>query len=67
MTLFADESRDSVNVKLEKWWEVLESKGFKLSCTQMEYMIGNLSGDVQINVTPATTEAQEILQRNSFL
>ena len=36
-TVLVDESRDSVNTKLEKWPEALESKGFKISRTKKEY------------------------------
>ena len=43
--VFVDEPRDGVNAKLETWQEVLEFKGFKISCTKTEYMAYNFSGD----------------------
>jgi hypothetical protein len=33
-----DESRAGVNRKLELWWQILESKGFRVSRTKTEYM-----------------------------
>ena len=36
--MLMDESRDGVSAWIEKWREALESKGFKISCTKMEYM-----------------------------
>ena len=30
-TVLVDESRDGVNAKLERWWEALGSKGFKIT------------------------------------
>ena len=30
-----DESRDGVNAKFERWWGLLESKCFKISCTKV--------------------------------
>eukprot|EP00268_Persea_americana_P005686 TRINITY_DN11935_c0_g1_i1.p1 TRINITY_DN11935_c0_g1~~TRINITY_DN11935_c0_g1_i1.p1 ORF type:complete len:104 (+),score=8.56 TRINITY_DN11935_c0_g1_i1:358-669(+) len=32
--MLVDEVRDSANVKLERWREAFESKGFKISCTK---------------------------------
>lgn len=42
-----DETRDCVNEKFERWWETLDSKGFKISRTKIEYMNCNFCGDVQ--------------------
>ena len=42
--VIVDELRDGVNAKLERWWEALESKGFKISSTKIEYMDCNFSG-----------------------
>ena len=36
-----------MNPKLERWWEALNLKGFKISYTKIEYINCNLSGDVQ--------------------
>jgi hypothetical protein len=36
--VLVDESRAGINRKLELWWETLESKGFRLSRTKIEYM-----------------------------
>ena len=37
-----DETKSGVNVKLDVWREVLESKGFKISRTKTEYIKCNL-------------------------
>jgi hypothetical protein len=36
--VLVDESQTRVNRKLELWWQILESKGFRLSRTKTEYM-----------------------------
>ena len=64
--VLVDESRDSVNAELERWWEALEFKGFKISCTKIEYMYRRFSGDVQGVETTMRIEAQEIPQRDSY-
>ena len=33
-----DESREGVNIKLERWRDTLEAKGFRLSRSKMEYL-----------------------------
>ena len=38
-----DETRGGVNDKLEIWRQTLESKGFRLSRTKMEYLECNFS------------------------
>ena len=45
--VLVDESRNNVNTKLERWWEVLEPKGFKISCTKTEYMVCNFNGHIE--------------------
>ena len=35
--VLVDESRDNVNAKLGRWLEALESKGFKIARTKIEY------------------------------
>ena len=42
-----DESRDDVNKKLERWWEALESKGFKISRSKTKYMDCRSNGCIQ--------------------
>ena len=36
--ILVDEIRSGNNAKLEIWWDALESKGFWLSRTKIEYM-----------------------------
>ena len=36
--VFIDETREGLNVKLEKWRHILESKGFRLSRFKTEYL-----------------------------
>ena len=45
--ILADESRDVVNVEFDRWWDVLESKVLKISCTKIEYMDYNFRGPIQ--------------------
>ena len=45
--VLVDESRDGVNAKLERWWEALKSKGFKLSRPKLEYTDCNFSGHIE--------------------
>lgn len=42
-----DETKNGVNDKLEKWWETLEVKGFKMTRCKMEYMECNFKGKKQ--------------------
>ena len=64
--VLVDESRDSVSAKRERWQEVLESKGFKISRTKTIYMDCNFSGHLQRAKTIGRIKAQEIPQRYSF-
>jgi hypothetical protein len=43
--MLIDESRIEVNQKLELWRQTLESKGFRLSKTKIEYMRCQFSGE----------------------
>lgn len=61
-----DESRDRMNVKLESWWQALQSKGFKKVIKKTEY-INFTSMEKCKDMTPQIIEAQEIKQRDSFL
>lgn len=58
--VLVDESRDRVNAKLERWWEALKSKGFKIS-TKTIYMDCNFRAETIVRI-----EAPEIPQINSF-
>ena len=49
-------------MKIEKWKEALESKGFKISRINTECMQCNFTGDVKRAKTSTTTKAQEIQQ-----
>ena len=64
--VLVDKSRDGVNAKLERWREALESKGFRISRTKMEYIVCNFSGHLQRAETTVRIEAQKIPQRDSF-
>ena len=61
--VLVNESRDCVNLKFEGWRETLEFKGFKISCTKIEYMHPNFSGEVQSDVISMRIEAQDTPQR----
>ncbi|XP_070043196.1 uncharacterized protein [Nicotiana tomentosiformis] len=61
-----DESRASVNERLEVWRHALESKGFKLSRTNTEYLECKFSvdpGEVGVDVK---LDSQVIPRRGSF-
>ena len=60
MRVLVDESRDSMNEKLKRWRETLESKSFKINCIKKEYMGCNFCGDVQRVEITMRIEAQEI-------
>ena len=42
--VLVDELRYGVNVKIKRWWEALESKGFKISRTKTKYRDYNSNG-----------------------
>ena len=62
-----DALRDDVNAKLEKWQEILECKGFKISHTKTKYMYCNFIGHIQRAETTMRIEAQELPQRDYIL
>ena len=64
--VLVDESRDCVNAKLGGWREALESKGFKISHTNTEYMYCNFNGNIERAETTMKIEDHEIPQSNSF-
>ncbi|KAG2481630.1 hypothetical protein PVAP13_J032190 [Panicum virgatum] len=63
--VLVDESRAGVNRKLELWRRTLESKGFRLSRTKIEYMMCDFSatrhegGDVSL-------DRQVVVQKDTF-
>ena len=63
--VLGDESRVGVNRKLELWRRTLESKGFRLSRTKIEYMTCDFSasrhegGDVSL-------DGQVVAQKDTF-
>nr|XP_009776866.1 PREDICTED: uncharacterized protein LOC104226540 [Nicotiana sylvestris] len=64
--LLIDETRSGVNVRFEVWRQTLESKGFKLSRTKIEYVEckfndGTHDADVEVKL-----DAQVIPKRASF-
>lgn len=56
-----DKSKDVLNVKLERWWEALVSKGLKISCTKLECINCNFSRKMQRGEISMRIECQEIL------
>ena len=60
------DSRDGVNAKLLRWQEALESKGFKINHTKIEYVDCNFSKHIQIANTTVEIEAREIPLRDLF-
>ena len=64
--VLVDELRDGVNAKLERWYETLEPKGFKINHTKTQYMDCNFSRQLQKAETTVRTKTQEIPQRDSF-
>ena len=63
--VLVDESRDCV-AKLQKWWEALESKGFKISHTKIEYMDSNFNRHIQRATTTVRIKALQMPQRDAF-
>ena len=45
--MLEDELRDGMNVKVKRWRETLEFKGFKISHTKTKYMDCKFSGHLQ--------------------
>ncbi|XP_070042174.1 uncharacterized protein [Nicotiana tomentosiformis] len=61
-----DESRTSVNKRLEVWRQALESKGFKLSRTVMEYMECKFSTEPREVGVEVRLESQVIPSSGNF-
>ena len=55
-----DETKYGVNAKLDVWREVLESKGFKISRTKIEYIKYNFSENRNTNEETVKIASQEI-------
>ncbi|KAF3650426.1 Mitochondrial arginine transporter BAC1 [Capsicum annuum] len=61
-----DESRRGVNNKLEIWRQTLESKGFRLSRTKIEYLDCKFSDARQEDEGVVKLESQGVCKRDSF-
>ncbi|XP_060182141.1 uncharacterized protein LOC132611785 [Lycium barbarum] len=61
-----DESRSSVNARLEVWRQTLESKGFKLSRTKTEYLECKFSYGSQVEDEDVQLDTQVIPKKESF-
>ena len=59
--VLVDESRNGVNAKLERWWEPLESKGYKISRTKTEYMDCNFNGHIERAKTTVRIEDHKVI------
>nr|XP_009802111.1 PREDICTED: uncharacterized protein LOC104247724 [Nicotiana sylvestris] len=61
-----DETRGGINERLEVWRHTLESKGFKLSRTKIEYLECKFSGVTQEADGDVKLDTQGISRRESF-
>uniref|UniRef100_A0A1S3Z9A6 Reverse transcriptase domain-containing protein n=1 Tax=Nicotiana tabacum TaxID=4097 RepID=A0A1S3Z9A6_TOBAC len=61
-----DETRGGVNKRLEIWRQTLDSKGFKLSRTETEYMECKFSNGTQERDMEVKLDTQVIPKRGSF-
>ncbi|XP_070052709.1 uncharacterized protein [Nicotiana tomentosiformis] len=61
-----DETRSSVNERLEVWRQTLESKGFKLSKTKMKYLECKFNAEPREAGMEVRLESQVIPKRDSF-
>ncbi|XP_060200604.1 uncharacterized protein LOC132628864 [Lycium barbarum] len=61
-----DESRSGVNMRLEVWRQTLESKGFKLSRTKIEYLECKFSDGTQVEDENMQLGTQIILKKESL-
>nr|XP_016502668.1 PREDICTED: uncharacterized protein LOC107820839 [Nicotiana tabacum] len=61
-----DETRCGVNKRLEVWRQILESNGFKLSRTKIEYLECKLSSATQVVDEDVRLDSQVIPRRESF-
>jgi hypothetical protein len=63
--MLVDETRVSINRKLELWRQTLESEGFRLSRTKTEYMRCDFSG-VGCEDKEVSLEGQIVPKRDTF-
>ena len=63
--VLVDESQAGVNRKLELWRQTLESKGFRLSRTKIEYMRCDFGGVVQ-EEADVSLEGQVVSKKDTF-
>ncbi|KAL4200623.1 hypothetical protein AMTRI_Chr02g254520 [Amborella trichopoda] len=61
-----DETRNSINTKLELWRDTLESKGLKISWTKTEYMECKFSNNRSRDEEVVKTNGQEVQKRLHF-
>uniref|UniRef100_A0A1U7YBI9 Uncharacterized protein LOC104245413 n=1 Tax=Nicotiana sylvestris TaxID=4096 RepID=A0A1U7YBI9_NICSY len=64
--ILIDETRGSINERLEVWRQALESKGFKLSMTKIEYLECKFSAESREAGVDLRLESQVIPKRGSF-
>ena len=64
--LYADEvvilanSKNSLRAKLQRWREMLESRGLKISRSKTEYMTMDLDGDKDATIQIHTTDLKRL-------
>ena len=63
--VLVDESQARVNKKIELWRQTLESKGFRLSKTKIEYMRCDFGGVVQ-DEGDVSLEGQVVPKKDTF-
>ncbi|KAM3202763.1 hypothetical protein P3L10_030388 [Capsicum annuum] len=61
-----DETRGGVNDKLEVWRQTLESKGFRVSRSKIEYVECKFNDVRRENEVVVKLESQEVCKRDSF-
>ncbi|XP_070045979.1 uncharacterized protein [Nicotiana tomentosiformis] len=64
--ILIDETRGGVNERLKVWRHTLESKGFKLSRTKIEYLECKFSSATQVMDEDVRLDSQVIPRRESF-
>ena len=64
--VLVDKTISGVNGKLEIWWDALESKGFHLSRTKLEYIECKFSKSRNRDEGVIRVDGQEILKWESF-
>ena len=64
--VLADQITDEVNAKLEKWREILEGKGSRISRTKIEYLRCNFSCNEQHDDSEVTIGENVVASTNKF-